>query len=140
MTAESHEILIAIIGAIGGIIVALAIIHKNAADVRSKEKETDNQAGQLALNLATSLKTQLDSLELKSKAFEDDIKAMKDLIRLKDERIGELERRTKDQDDKLTDQDRQIVILRKLSQDKDERITDLKVRLEAVEKTNGAEE
>jgi uncharacterized coiled-coil protein SlyX len=140
MTAENHEILIAIIGAIGGIIVALAIIHKNAADVRSKEKETDNQAGQLALNLATSLKIQLDSLELKGKSFENDIDTMKALIKLKDDRISLLEHRTKIQDDKLSDQDRQIVILRKLGQDKDERITDLKVRLEAVEKTNGAKE
>jgi chromosome segregation ATPase len=139
MTPATQAIVVAIIGALSGIIVALSIIHKNAADVRLKEKETDNQAGQLALNLATQLKVQLDALELKGNSCAEEIEAMKILIGKKNNRIEELERKTREQDEKLADQDRKILILRKISQEKDTTIEELKVRLEAIEKSNGAD-
>jgi len=138
MTPATQAIIVAIIGALSGIIVALAIVHKNAADIRLKNKENDNQAGQLALNLATQLKVQLDALEIKGNSCEEEIEAMKILIGKKNNRIEELEKKTKDQDDRLADQDRQILILRKISQEKDLVIAELEKRLAAVEKTNGA--
>lgn len=137
MTGEENEILIAVIGAIGGIIVALALIHKNAADVRAKEKENDNQAGKLALDLATSLKAQLDTLEEKTKNSECEIAKVKELAKEKEKRNEELERKTQAQEKKIEDLDRQVLILRRLNQEKDEIIADLKKRLEAMENGNG---
>jgi len=132
MTVEGHEVLIAIIGALGGIIVALAVVHKNAADNRAKDDENETSAGQLALAMAKEMKTQLDALEKKGTECQSKIAQLAGLIEKKDKRIDELEAKTEDQD-------RQLAILRRLSQEKDITIAELKTRLEAIEKSNGAD-
>lgn len=136
MDAQLLTFIVALIGALGGIISVVTIGLKYRAESKSQERKDKKDAGQLALDLAESLQTRLLEIEKKSdqqdkqiELQDEEIDNLKEQLRMKDARIIELEKKT-------VEQEKELISLRKLERQKASTIDNLEKEIAGLYKSN----